>query len=177
MVIDFRRKGTDHENVIIHNEAIEQVGNYKYLGTVLNDKLSWRDNTQLVYKKANKRLFFLRKLKSFHIDATILTLFYNLIIKSVLLFNIICSFGNLSKQDKKKLERPRKIAQRIIGVELASVESHCTEQIVDKVCAIMKDNTYPLHLFYSFNRSGIRLRPTPNSPFTIQIFIGTRLCS
>ena len=26
MVIDFCRKGTDHENVIIHDEAIEQVG-------------------------------------------------------------------------------------------------------------------------------------------------------
>ena len=58
MVIDFHRKDTDHKNVIIHNEAIEQVGNYKYLGTVLNDKLSWRDNTQSVYKGANKRLIF-----------------------------------------------------------------------------------------------------------------------
>ena len=50
MVIDFRRKDADHESVIIHNEAIEQVGNYKYLGTVLNDKSSWRDKTQSVYK-------------------------------------------------------------------------------------------------------------------------------
>ena len=161
MVIDFRRNGADHENVIIHNQVIEQVDSYKYLGTVIDDKLSWRANVQSVYKKANKRLFFLRKLKSFHIDATILTLFYNSVIKSVLLFNIICSFGNLSKQDKKKLERPRKIAQRIIGVDLASIESHCTDQIVEKVRSIMKDASHPLHSFYSFNRSGIRLRPAP----------------
>ena len=76
-------------------------------------------------------------------------MFYNSIIKSVLLFNIMCSVGNLPKQDKKKLERPRKIAQRIIGAELDFVDCYCTEQIVDKVCVIMK-RQYPSTSSISF---------------------------
>ena len=68
-------------------------------------------------------MFFLRKLKKFQIDRTILTLFYQSIIQSVIMFNLICAFGNMSHEQKGRTDRTRKIAQRVIGSELTPIQS------------------------------------------------------
>ena len=54
-------------------------------------------------------------------------------------------------------ERPRKVAQRIIGSELPSVDSIYLDRILTKVTRIMRDSTHPLFSDYNYNRSGIRL--------------------
>ena len=159
MVIDFRKGNTLHQPLRIHGDVIEQVHEYKYLGTVIDDKLSWKDNCLSIQKKTNQRMFFLRKLKKFHIDRTILTLFYQSIIQSVISYNFICTFGNMSNEQKGKLDRTRKIAQRVVGSELLPIQSLYNERILAKVKKIMTDLTHPLHSCYVFNRSGIRLCP------------------
>ena len=69
---------------------------------------------------------------------------------------------HLTNQEKNRLERPRKIAQRIIGIDLPNIESRYIKQSTDEVKSIMKDITHPLNSCYNiFNRSGIRLCPTP----------------
>ena len=100
MIFDFRRDNTQHEPLRIHGNAIEQVHEYKYLGTIIDDKLSWKENCKSIQTKSNQRMFFLRKLKKFQIDRTILTLFYQSIIQSVITFNFICTFGNMSNEQK-----------------------------------------------------------------------------
>ncbi len=42
--------------VVIAGKEVEKVNSYKYVGTVIDDKLSWVENTNLV-SKAQKRLF------------------------------------------------------------------------------------------------------------------------
>ena len=118
MIFDFRCLAAGVEPLVIHNHPIEQVSEYKYLGTVIDSKLNWNTNSQLRSSKANQRLYFLRKLKEFHVDIMILNLFYQSLIQSILTFCLICNFINLSKQNVKKLERRRKITQRLIGTDL-----------------------------------------------------------
>ena len=160
MIIDFRRNPSeDHSSISIHGETIERVHEYKYLGTIIDDKLKWNKNTHFICTKANQRMFFLRKMKKFHVDNTILLLFYKSVIQSVLLFNLICMYGNLSQDDKRKLERPRRIAQRVIGETplLPTITSICEERMLKKSLAIRNDLTHPLNYCFSFNRSGLRL--------------------
>ena len=49
---------------IIHNNEVEIVSkyNYKYLGTIFDDKLKWDDNTEEIVKKGQQWLYLLRKL-------------------------------------------------------------------------------------------------------------------
>ena len=92
-----------------------------------------------------------------HLDNTLLVLFYKSITQSILLFNLICFHGNLTCNSKKALDRPRKIAQRIIGIALPNMEKLYGEGSLAKIMRIMKDPTHPLFSYFSFNRFGIRL--------------------
>ena len=49
MVIDFRRNATMHTPSLIRGEPIEIVEEYKYLGLVIDDKLSWDQCTDALF--------------------------------------------------------------------------------------------------------------------------------
>lgn len=157
MIIDFRKNEGDHVPLVIHGTEVEQVSEYKYLGTTITSNLDWSQNATNIQKKANQRLFFLRQLRKLNIDRTLLVLFYKSIIQSVITFNIICHFGNLTHLNKRKIERPVKAAQRIIGSELPQMDSIYVDRLLAKVKRIMSDSTHPLFGHYTYNRSGIRL--------------------
>ena len=53
MIADFRRQEHSLGKTIIHNNEVEIVGKYKYLGTIFDDKLKWDDNTKGIVKKGN----------------------------------------------------------------------------------------------------------------------------
>ena len=86
MIVVFRRQGHAHVTIQIHNEPVEIVNSYKYLGTILEDTLKWDLNTEAITKKGHQRLHLLRKLRSFNVDPAILKLLYNSFIESVLTF-------------------------------------------------------------------------------------------
>ena len=72
MIVDFRRQEHSPGKTIIHNNEVEIVSKYKYLGTIF-DKLK-RDNTEEIVKKEQQRLYLLRKLNYFSVKQKILTL-------------------------------------------------------------------------------------------------------
>ena len=78
------------------------------------------------HKKSNKRLYFLRKFKSFNISHQILRLFYQSTIQSIILF-CISWFKSLTMCNLKKLQRIDKQAGKIITLVLifrVSKKSH-----------------------------------------------------
>ena len=50
------------------------MSNFKYLGTLIDNKLSFNDNSDLIYKKSQQRLCLLRKLRSFYFSRELLQL-------------------------------------------------------------------------------------------------------
>jgi hypothetical protein len=61
---DFRRNHVLPSQIVIDNLSVEFVQSYKYLGVVLDDKLSFSLHVEVQMKKANKRLYCLRTMKS-----------------------------------------------------------------------------------------------------------------
>jgi hypothetical protein len=103
--------------VKIKGENVEQVETFKYLGTVLDYKLSFSFHVDSVCKKANQRLYLLRKLRSFDVSSEILETVYRSLIESILTFNIVAWFGNLSVKDRTRLTRVVKLAGKIVGFQ------------------------------------------------------------
>ena len=65
LVTDFRRNDSSPVPLQIKGQQVEIVHQYKYLGTILDDKLDWTENSTMLLKKGNQRLYFLKRLKSF----------------------------------------------------------------------------------------------------------------
>ena len=140
------------------NEAVEQVDNFKYLGTILDKNLSFSAHVDSVCKKANQRVYLLRKLKSFDVSAPILETVYRSLIESILTFNIITWFGNLSVKDRARLSRVVKLAGRIIGSQQKQLPDLYHQAVYRKARKIRLDPTHPLHNSFQLLPSRRRLR-------------------
>ena len=90
MVIDFRKQTKVPDLIVIKENDVERVETFKYLGIVLNNKLTWKQNTDSIVKKTKPRLYCLRKLRTFNVHNTLLKLFYTSIISSTLTFGLAC---------------------------------------------------------------------------------------
>ena len=95
MIIDFRKKFINVPDIIsIDGEPVERVKQYKYLGIVIDDGLKGNANTNLVIKKCNQRLHFIRILNNVHVDEKIVSLFYKSTLESILIFSITTWYKN-----------------------------------------------------------------------------------
>ena len=61
LVINFRRAKVNTDPIVIMGQPVETVTNYKYLGTIIDNKLDWSSNIEACCKKANQRMYFHRR--------------------------------------------------------------------------------------------------------------------
>ncbi|KAI4876241.1 hypothetical protein NFI96_001158 [Prochilodus magdalenae] len=94
MVVDFRRTRRDHSPLHIDGSTVEIVESTKFLGVHLSEDLTWSLNTSTITKKAQQRLYFLRRLRKAHLPPPILPTFYRGTIESILSICITAWFGN-----------------------------------------------------------------------------------
>ncbi|KAI3357041.1 hypothetical protein L3Q82_003684 [Scortum barcoo] len=119
VIVDYRRsRRTEHAPLLIHGEAVERVNNIKFLGIHITSDLTWSMNTAHLVKKAQQRLFFLRKLKHAGLSPQLLTNFYRATIESILCLSAAVWYGSCTAQDRKDLARVVKTAQGIVGSPL-----------------------------------------------------------
>ncbi|KAI3372281.1 hypothetical protein L3Q82_022794, partial [Scortum barcoo] len=104
VIVDYRRsRRTEHAPLLIHGEAVERVNNIKFLGIHITSDLTWSMNTAHLVKKAQQRLFFLRKLKRAGLSPQLLTNFYRATIESILCLSAAVWYGSCTAQDRKDL--------------------------------------------------------------------------
>jgi hypothetical protein len=65
MIMDYRKRSTEHAPILIDGAVVEQVESFKFLGVHITNKLEWSKHTKTVVKRAQQSLFPLWKLKRF----------------------------------------------------------------------------------------------------------------
>ena len=93
---------------------VEKVTEYKYLGTVLENKLNFNKNTDFIHKRCQPRMFCLEKLRSLNVDAAVLHTFYRSCIESILTFSILCWFGGLNVKSKNVLNKVETVCGKVV---------------------------------------------------------------
>ena len=88
MIVDYRKRRTEHAPILIDGAVVEQVQSFKFLGVRINNKLEWSKYTKTVVKRTRQSLFPLRKLKRFGMGPEILKRFYSWNIESVLVASL-----------------------------------------------------------------------------------------
>ena len=156
LIINFRNCQTNVSPLRINGDSIEIINEYKYLGTIIDSKLNWNSNTDAVFKKCQQRLHLLRKLKSFNVNAGVLSLFYRCFVESVLTFSFQCWYGSLSLTNKSRLEKVILIASKITGVPLNNLSYLYEKRVLNLAVKILSDETHVLHNEYVKLPSGKR---------------------
>eukprot|EP00061_Rhincodon_typus_P018041 g47039.t1 len=65
LIIYFRKKGGEHFLIYIIGEKVERVESVKFLGVTTINNLPWTSHIDVMVKKAQQCLFFLRQLRKF----------------------------------------------------------------------------------------------------------------
>ena len=158
LVCDNRRERQTPKEIVIDDEEVEIVSLFKYLGTGIDSKLCFQENTDIIYKKAQQRLFLLRKLKSFNVSQCILERVYRSLIESVISFNIVTWYGNLTMRNKLKLSSVINTASKVIGKQQIPLSVLYHNSMNRKTRSILNDSTHPLYRLFQKLPSGRRYR-------------------
>ena len=75
----------------------------------MDSKLDWKENSRVTFKKAQSRLFFLRKLRSFDTGRPISNIFIHGIQESVLFSAVVCWGGSLTVEDRNRLNNKESV--------------------------------------------------------------------
>ena len=84
LIVDFRRKTTDYQPLVISGDDVERAPNFRFLGVHLDDDLTWSTNTSATIKKAHQRLYFLRVLRNNNLAQDLMVSFYRCSMSHVL---------------------------------------------------------------------------------------------
>ena len=158
MIIDFRKNKRPILPLSINNTEVEQIDTFKFLGTHISNDLKWNKNCNEILKKAKQRLYFLRQLRSYYVNSTILCNFYRAIIQSILSSSILVWYDRATQDDLNKFSSIIKQSERIIGLPLPSLRDIFLERLSRKTKLILNDNSHPASKYFSFLPSGRRLR-------------------
>ncbi len=124
----------------------------------ITEDLSWTNNTAALAKKAQQRLYFLRKLRRARAPTPIMCTFYRGTIESILTSCITVWYGACNASCRKSLQRIVRAAEKIVGVSLPSLQDIYSTRLTRKALSIAGDPTHPTHSFFSLLPSGRRLR-------------------
>ena len=158
MLIDFRKNPPVVPDLLIDGARVERVTEYKYLGTVLDNKLNFAANTNFINKKCQSRIFCLQKLRSLKVSARVLQDFYRCFIESVLTFSFLCWYGNLTVKSKNVLNRVVNVCGKVVGVRQKSLNELYEERVRKKARMIVSDTSHVLAHLYEILPSGRRFR-------------------
>ena len=158
MIIDFRKNKTPMLPIYIDNTPVDQVTTFKFLGSFVTDDMSWNFNCNKLLMKARQRLYFLRKLKSFNVNNTILLSFYRAIVESILTSSITVWYDKATVYHKQRIDSVVRQAERIINTNLPSIESIYLNRMKNKTSKILKEKYHPAYKYFVLLPSNKRMR-------------------
>ncbi len=159
LIVDFRKRQQRLYTPLMNSRTpVERVSSFKYLGVNISEDLTWTAHIQTQVKKARQRFYHLRQLRKFRVSPAILKTFYSGAIESVLTQFISVWYGNGSNQDCKAMQRVVRLAERISGSALPSLQDIYLKRCKSRAAKIITDSNHPGNRLFILLPSGKRFR-------------------
>ena len=132
LVVDFRAAPTDTEPITIKGQSVEMVSAYRYLGTVIDNKLSWTPKlTQQRTKNVPPAGVASLQSKPGNYEAVH--------------YHAVCFFSNAKKGDTGRLDKINRTAEQIMRADPLSPSDIFQQAALRKLSGIQADTSHPLH--------------------------------
>ena len=118
IIFDYRRPPKVHSPIQIGGATVERVKELKFVGVHITEDLTWAVQTERVVKKAQQRLYFLRKLKKAGMGPKVLRAFYRGTTENILTGCFTAWYGGCTDLNRKALQRVVRTAEGISGCDL-----------------------------------------------------------
>ena len=153
---DFRKAPTVILDLFIDGVKVGRVTEYKYLGTVLDNKLNFNKNIDFIHKRCQPRIVCLQRLRSLNVSAAVLRTFYRSCTESVLTLLFLCWFGGLDVKSKNVLNKVVNVCGKVVGERQEHLSQLYERRVVQKARVIVNDNSHVLAKHYELLPSGRR---------------------
>ena len=114
MIVNFTHKYQFTARLKVNNTNIDIVDSMKILGTTLNNQLDWNQNCRDIVSKVNKRMVFLRKIRSFGASKSEMVHLWVQYCRSVLEQSAVLWQAGLTEENRNTLERTQKSFVKLI---------------------------------------------------------------
>ncbi len=152
IIVDFRKKQHRHTPLIINNTVVEVVSSVKFLGVQITDSLTWTANITSLVKRAQQRLFCLRRMRRAHFP------YLSSVLSTKVLALTAASVwsGHCRASDWRSVQRVVRTAEKIIGSSLPSIQDLAHNRCLSRAQNIVKDPTHPHYGLFTLLPSGKR---------------------
>ena len=123
MLISFAVDPPNVPKLALNGSPIERVHKCKLLGVILNDKLTWDDHVDKIYKKACSRLHFLGQLRRTKASSIDIVKVYVSVIRPIVEYACQVWHGGLTNGQRKILESIQQRALKISHPSLSYEEA------------------------------------------------------
>ena len=112
----------------------------------------------IIIKKAQQRMFFLRQLRKFNMPRKVMVEFYTATIESILTSSITVWFAASTAKDKGRLQRIIRSAEKVIGCDLPALLDLFHSRTSRRAGKIIAEPSHPGHHLFQRLPSGKRFR-------------------
>lgn len=158
MIVDYKRNQTDVAALQLKGQTVERVQEYRYLGTVIDNKLSFAKNAEVILKKCRQRMYMLYQLRSLMVSSKIMEQCYHAFIESILTFSFVCWFRTLSVKSRNSLSGVVNLCSKVVGRKQVPLEQLFQKRALKKAVSIQTDPTHPLSVLFEILPSQRRFR-------------------
>ena len=152
------------------SEHLEVVRHTKLLGIVVSDDLKWNQHVEYMCKRANSKIWLLRRMKIMGIEPEVVADYYLKEIRSILEFGVACWNSNLTVLLSDQIERVQRICVNVIlcdseweipyevGCTLLSIEPLFLRRKELCIRFVQKASKSPLHEDLFSRNHGVNTR-------------------
>jgi len=121
LIFSNKRHNPICDKLTVNGKPVERVTHFKYLGTILDEKLNFEANTEHIISKTRRRLYMTKRLHSLNIAEPIRRLCYKTFIESILLFHLSTIYGHLNSSSIASINKLIKLAGRLGNSEFEDI--------------------------------------------------------
>ena len=124
----------------------------------MDSKLNFNENTQVVYKKCQQRMYFLRKLRKLNLDSKVLKNFYICHVQTILTFSFLAWYGSLTVANTSALRKVVTLGSKLCGIQCEGLQKLYEHKARKKAISIINDQSHALAHHFQLLPSGRRYK-------------------